>query len=134
MNGPACGFSVTRSASCAGPGGGVWKTSAALLKISVHSAGPGIAQRLYLPAGGRCPATSTSLVTVIVVASSAPRHHTLPQGTSAPNSLRARARRDGGRPSSPGPPQPPPSPRGVGSGGPGGPAPPGEPPATTRPA
>jgi len=69
----------------------MWKTSAALLKITVHSAGPGIAQMLYLPAGSRCPATSTSRVTAIVVASSAPGHHTLPQGTSSPNSVRPRA-------------------------------------------
>src|SRR5881396_556148 len=37
----------------------MWNTSAARLRISVHSSGPGIAQRLYFPAASVCPPTTT---------------------------------------------------------------------------
>jgi hypothetical protein len=62
-----------------------------LLKISVHVSGVGIAHTLYFPAASGCPATSTSLLTVSVVASSAPGHQTLPHATTPPNSVRPRA-------------------------------------------
>src|SRR2546422_7917248 len=62
----------------------MWNTSAARLKISVHSSGPGIAQRLYFPAASGCPPTTMSLLRAIVVAVSAPGHHTLPHGTTPP--------------------------------------------------
>src|SRR5712691_3499198 len=60
----------------------MWNTSAARLKISVHSSAPGMAQRLYLPAASGCPPTTMSLLRAIVVAVSAPGHHTLPHGTT----------------------------------------------------
>src|SRR5712691_3468277 len=61
----------------------MWNTSAARLKISVHSSGPGIAQMLYFPAASGCPPTAISLLSAMVVAVSAPGHHTLPEGPAA---------------------------------------------------
>src|SRR5438309_8146505 len=69
----------------------MWNTSAARLRISVHSSGPGIAQRLYFPAASGCPPTTMSLLRAIVVAVSAPGHHTLPTARLLP------ARRASGR-------------------------------------
>ena len=71
----------------------MWNTSAARLKISVHSSGSGIAQMLYFPAASGCPPTTMFLLSAIVVAVSAPGHHTLPHGTTPPRpkSVRSRA-------------------------------------------
>jgi len=71
----------------------MWNTSAARLKISVHSSGSGIAQMLYFPAASGCPPTTMFLLSAIVVAVSAPGHHTLPHGTTPPlpKSVRPRA-------------------------------------------
>src|SRR5207253_8330803 len=62
----------------------MWNTSAARLRISVHSSGPGIAQRLYFPAASGCPPTTMSLLRAIVVAVSAPGPHTVRDGPACP--------------------------------------------------
>ena len=69
----------------------MWKTGCARLKMTVHASGSGIAQTLYVPAARGFPLTCTGVLNEMVVAVSAPGHHTLPQGTSLPNNSRPRA-------------------------------------------